>query len=204
VVLSCSGSAFVPIHSSARTPSSWATRSLTFSRAFDIADVDVEYRESVYKWSVGPALLRSISNLSTTVDIRGPLTPALGLPIAASDRPGARGTLALLGKITGETENDAVMEYPYPAIGDIGISAACHSILRFKLSGSQFVFCVPKQRRADTTLPFVSAGLYSSSAEAHSAHSPKKTRQKNCPSHSLSSSSHPHPSSVFPRTLAHL
>ena len=63
--------------------------------SFEIVDVDVEYRESVYKRSVGPALLRSVSNLSTTVDVHGPLTPALGLPIVVSDRPGAQGTMAL-------------------------------------------------------------------------------------------------------------
>ncbi|KAF8260461.1 hypothetical protein EI94DRAFT_1610857 [Lactarius quietus] len=62
---------------------------------FQIDDVEVEYRESVYRRSVGPALLRSVSNHNTTVDVRGPLTPALGLPIAASDRPDAQGTMAL-------------------------------------------------------------------------------------------------------------
>ncbi|KAI0311475.1 hypothetical protein OF83DRAFT_1068738 [Amylostereum chailletii] len=63
--------------------------------SFDIVEVEVEYRESVYKRSGGPALLRSVSNFNTTVDVRGPLTPALGLPIAVSDRPDARGTMAL-------------------------------------------------------------------------------------------------------------
>ncbi|KAJ7925974.1 hypothetical protein B0H13DRAFT_2654136 [Mycena leptocephala] len=42
-----------------------------------------------------PALLRSVSNLNTTVDVRGPLNPALGLPIAPSDRPDAQGTIVL-------------------------------------------------------------------------------------------------------------
>lgn len=68
---------------------------LNLLASFDIDDVEVEYRESVYKRSAGPALLRSVSNVNTTVDVRGPLTPALGLPIAASDRPGAQGTMAL-------------------------------------------------------------------------------------------------------------
>ena len=68
---------------------------LNLLASFDIVDVDVEYRESVYKRSVGPALLRTVSNLNTTVDVRGPLTPALGLPIAASDRPDAQGTMAV-------------------------------------------------------------------------------------------------------------
>ena len=62
---------------------------------FAIVDVDVEYRESVYRRSVGPKLLRHVSNLNTTVDVRGPLTPALGLPISTYDRPGAQGTMAL-------------------------------------------------------------------------------------------------------------
>ncbi|OSX68117.1 hypothetical protein POSPLADRAFT_1043258 [Postia placenta MAD-698-R-SB12] len=62
---------------------------------FDIDDVEVEYRESVYKRSAGPALLRSVSDFNATVDVRGPLTPALGLPIAASDRQDAQGTMTL-------------------------------------------------------------------------------------------------------------
>ncbi|KAF8839846.1 hypothetical protein BDN67DRAFT_990623 [Paxillus ammoniavirescens] len=68
---------------------------LNLLASFGIVEVEVEYRESVYKRLVGPALLRSVSNLNTTVDVRGPLTPVLGLPMAASNRPGAQGTMAL-------------------------------------------------------------------------------------------------------------
>lgn len=60
-----------------------------------ITDVEVEYRESVYTPSVGPELLSSVSNLNNTVDVRGPLTTALGLQIAASDRQDAQGTMGL-------------------------------------------------------------------------------------------------------------
>lgn len=63
--------------------------------AFDIHDVEVEYRESLYKRSAGPVLLRSVSDLRPTVDIRGPLTPTLGLHIAAFDEQDAQGTMAL-------------------------------------------------------------------------------------------------------------
>ena len=63
--------------------------------SFEIIDVEVEYRESVYKRSAGPALLRSVSNLNSTADVRGPLTPALGLHIGPSDRPSVQGTMAL-------------------------------------------------------------------------------------------------------------
>jgi hypothetical protein len=62
---------------------------------YKIDDVEVEYRESIYKRSVGPDLLRSVSNVNTTVDVRGPLTTALGLPISASHRPYAQGTMGL-------------------------------------------------------------------------------------------------------------
>ncbi|KAI0760742.1 hypothetical protein C8Q74DRAFT_251673 [Fomes fomentarius] len=62
---------------------------------FDIDDVEVEYRESLYKRLAGSPLLRSVSNLNPIVDVVGPLTPALGLPIATSDRPDAQGTMAL-------------------------------------------------------------------------------------------------------------
>jgi hypothetical protein len=48
---------------------------------FDIADVDVEFRESVYTRSVGPRLLKPAFESHPTVDVRGPLTPALGLQI---------------------------------------------------------------------------------------------------------------------------
>ena len=68
---------------------------LNLLATFYIADVEIEYRESVYKRLVGPALLRSVTKHDTTVDVRGPLTPALGLSIAASDRPNAQGTMAL-------------------------------------------------------------------------------------------------------------
>ncbi len=61
----------------------------------DVDDVEVEYRESVYTPSVSPALLHSVSNLNTTVDVRGPLTTALGLFIATSDRQDAQGTMGL-------------------------------------------------------------------------------------------------------------
>ncbi|KAF8158037.1 hypothetical protein B0H34DRAFT_749405 [Crassisporium funariophilum] len=61
----------------------------------DVNDVEVEYRESVYRPSVGPALLSSVSNLITTVDFHGALTADLSLSIAVSDRPDHQGTMGL-------------------------------------------------------------------------------------------------------------
>jgi hypothetical protein len=90
---------------------------LVLLAGFDIHDVEVEYRESVYKRSAGPELLRSVSDVNATVDVRGPLTPALGLPIAASDRQNAQGTMALYfaeggasDKILGLTCHHAVQD----------------------------------------------------------------------------------------------
>ncbi|KIY47900.1 hypothetical protein FISHEDRAFT_74238 [Fistulina hepatica ATCC 64428] len=65
---------------------------LALLREFDITDVDVEFRESIYTRSTGPKLLKPVCDLHPTVDVRGPLTPALGLPIAALDTPYTEGT----------------------------------------------------------------------------------------------------------------
>ncbi|PBK75246.1 hypothetical protein ARMSODRAFT_929310 [Armillaria solidipes] len=60
---------------------------------FDIADVDVEIRESVVTRSAGPKLLTSTYSYSDpTVSAREPLTTTLGLPICAQSTPWAGGT----------------------------------------------------------------------------------------------------------------
>jgi hypothetical protein len=58
-----------------------------------IIDIDIEYRESVYRRSAGPPLLKSVSSVNSTVDVVGPLTAALGLPIAALATPYLEGTI---------------------------------------------------------------------------------------------------------------
>jgi len=63
---------------------------------FNVHDVEVEFRESVYRCSVGPPLLKPVMDFDKTVNVRSPLTPALGLSIAATDCPTAQGTMALL------------------------------------------------------------------------------------------------------------
>ncbi|KAG8952880.1 hypothetical protein FRC04_003329 [Tulasnella sp. 424] len=65
---------------------------LDLLKEFDITDIEVEYRESIYTRSAGPNLLTPVSYLHPTVDVRGPLTPALGLSIAAQATPHAAGT----------------------------------------------------------------------------------------------------------------
>ncbi|KAI9450878.1 hypothetical protein BJY52DRAFT_1206074 [Lactarius psammicola] len=56
---------------------------LDLLKEFDITDVEVEYRESIYTRSASPNLLKSVSDSHPTVDVRSPLTPVLGLFIAA-------------------------------------------------------------------------------------------------------------------------
>lgn len=68
---------------------------LAILKDFEIHDVEAEFRESNYYRAAGPALLKSVSNFNSTVDVRGPLTTALGLPIAAVNRPDAQGTMAI-------------------------------------------------------------------------------------------------------------
>ncbi|KAL4066316.1 hypothetical protein V8B97DRAFT_1980589 [Scleroderma yunnanense] len=63
--------------------------------SYKITDVEVEFRESVVTRSAGPKLLKSVSSLNATAGVRGPLTPVLGLQIAARATPYAEGTGAL-------------------------------------------------------------------------------------------------------------
>ncbi|EIN13898.1 hypothetical protein PUNSTDRAFT_110061 [Punctularia strigosozonata HHB-11173 SS5] len=45
--------------------------------------------------SAGPELLRHVSKVNDTVDVRSPLTPTLSLSIATVDRPDAQSTMGL-------------------------------------------------------------------------------------------------------------
>jgi hypothetical protein len=65
---------------------------LDILKASGITDVEVECRESLYTRSAGPNLLKPVSDLNPTVNVRGPLTPALGLSIAAQATPNTEGT----------------------------------------------------------------------------------------------------------------
>ena len=59
---------------------------------FKITDVEVEYRESIYTRLAGSDLLKPVSDFHPTVDVRSPLTPALGLFIAAQNTSHVEGT----------------------------------------------------------------------------------------------------------------
>ena len=77
---------------------------LALLKGYDIEDVEVEWRESIYQRSGSPALLRSVDHLDTTVDVRSPLTAALGVPIATSERPDAQGTVGFYFHEGGNSE----------------------------------------------------------------------------------------------------
>ncbi|KAI0701135.1 hypothetical protein C8T65DRAFT_709546 [Cerioporus squamosus] len=59
---------------------------------FDIADVEVAFRTSIYTRSAGPKLLEPVDIFHPTVDVRTPLTPLLGLRIAPRNMPHVEGT----------------------------------------------------------------------------------------------------------------
>jgi hypothetical protein len=82
-----------------------ANACLGLLKDFDIIDIEVEYRESIYTRSTGPSLLKPVLDHQPTVDIRGPLTPALGLSIAAKDTPHAEGTGGLYLAEGGDSNN---------------------------------------------------------------------------------------------------
>ncbi|KAI5116737.1 hypothetical protein M0805_001379 [Coniferiporia weirii] len=57
-----------------------------------IIDVEVEIRESLVTPLEGPKLLAHTTFFDPTVDVRGPLTPTLGLPISGKHTPRTEGT----------------------------------------------------------------------------------------------------------------
>ncbi|KAH9164036.1 hypothetical protein EDB89DRAFT_2142029 [Lactarius sanguifluus] len=61
----------------------------------NLTDVEIAFRESVFTRSTGPRLLNYVPSSHATADVRSPLTPALGLQIAARHTPRCEGTGAL-------------------------------------------------------------------------------------------------------------
>ncbi|KIM33494.1 hypothetical protein M408DRAFT_155554, partial [Serendipita vermifera MAFF 305830] len=60
--------------------------------SYNLTDIEVEFRESVFVRYAGPKLLKSVSSFNATAGVHAPLTPALGLQIAARATPYAEGT----------------------------------------------------------------------------------------------------------------
>jgi hypothetical protein len=71
---------------------------------YNIADVNVEIRESVVTRSAGPKLLTPARTSNPTVDAREPVTTTLGLPICAQSTPWAEGTGGFFITEGGSTE----------------------------------------------------------------------------------------------------
>lgn len=66
--------------------------------SYEITDIEVEFRESIFTrfaGRAGPKLLKSVSSANATADVRGPLTSALCLRISARSTPHIEGTGAL-------------------------------------------------------------------------------------------------------------
>ncbi|KAI0786845.1 hypothetical protein C8Q75DRAFT_734397 [Abortiporus biennis] len=68
---------------------------LAVLHTYQITDVDVDFRESIYLRNVGPRLLKPVGNLDSLVDVVSPLTPALSLSISTAANPDCEGTMAL-------------------------------------------------------------------------------------------------------------
>ena len=68
---------------------------LALLQRYQITDVDVDFRESIYTRDVGPRLLKPVEREDPLVEVISPLTHALGLGISTRARPDAQGTMAL-------------------------------------------------------------------------------------------------------------
>ena len=69
-----------------------ANSCLDLLKEFGCDDVEVEFRESIYRTLASPNLLKPASDLDPDVDVCGPLTPALGLSITVQATPRTEGT----------------------------------------------------------------------------------------------------------------
>jgi hypothetical protein len=80
---------------------------LDLLRDVEITDVEVEFRESIYTRLAGPNLLEhaEFRDFGPTIDFLGPLTPALGLSIAAQATPRTEGTGGLYLAEGGDSKN---------------------------------------------------------------------------------------------------
>ncbi|KAI0255840.1 hypothetical protein BJV78DRAFT_1273361 [Lactifluus subvellereus] len=81
-----------------------ASRCRELLEEYNIADVDVEIRESVVTRSSGPTLLTPADSFDATVDVCEPLTTTLGLLICAQSTPWAEGTGGFFITEGGNTE----------------------------------------------------------------------------------------------------
>lgn len=82
---------------SATTAHNAAQVVLALLKDYQITDVDIKYRESLYTCKAGLPLFKPIkySALDPLVDLVTPLTPALGLSISTKARPDVQGTMAV-------------------------------------------------------------------------------------------------------------
>ncbi|KAI9684814.1 MAG: hypothetical protein M1829_000189 [Trizodia sp. TS-e1964] len=62
---------------------------------FQITNIDIHFRTSIYSRAVGPKLLPSVDELNPLVNVAGPLTDALGLSLSTKSMPYSEGTMAL-------------------------------------------------------------------------------------------------------------
>ncbi|GAW04859.1 hypothetical protein LENED_006675 [Lentinula edodes] len=68
---------------------------LDLLKVYQIADVDIEFRESLHVSNVGPQLFKAVDAEDPLVHVVSPLTPLLGLCISTRARPDSQGTMAL-------------------------------------------------------------------------------------------------------------
>jgi hypothetical protein len=74
-----------------------------------IADVEVDFRGSIYTHEVSPELVPPADDLDPLVQVVSPITPALGLRISTRARPNAQGTMAVYLEEGGQGKNNRLL-----------------------------------------------------------------------------------------------
>lgn len=93
---------------------------LSLLEGYRIEGLEVEWRESVLWRAVGPPLLRTVGRNHSTVDVRGPLTATLGVPIATAERPDAQGSVGFSFHETRDEEGK---------VSNKVVAVTCHHVL---------------------------------------------------------------------------
>ena len=93
---------------------------LALLKEYQIEDVEVEWRESVVRDATGPALLPIVHDLEPTASVRGPLTTALGIPIATAERPNVEGNIGFFFREGRDRNGD---------LSNRVLAVTCHHVL---------------------------------------------------------------------------
>ncbi len=101
---------------------------LALLKDYNISDVDIDFRESLYTREVGHQLQKPVHPLHSLADFVRPITSTLGLSISNKARLDTQGTMALYLAEGGESDRLLGLSCRHVLIGDkeANVDYVCH------------------------------------------------------------------------------